>query len=398
MTRPPRLPVVYAYPGCRWDMPPGRHKALMEALAGHTRIFFLNWPEFRGTYTEVLRPRAEKIADNITVIHNAFGLRFARGGKRLGRAAGALDGTWIKDLLRGHGVTDYVYWIAAVSPALLWGMNTRRFVFDCIDPCFDPAWQARFDREEAFLARKARVVFATAESLWERMKAHNPNSHLLPNGCNESEYHPEKLARLPRPAALQGRTGPVIGYMGTFDWRIDATTLTAAAQKMPDCTFALVGRVNSDQEANVATLRSLPNVVMPGAVSLEDGWAWTAAFDVGLIPFQPGDMGDAINPVKMHMYLMAGKPVVTTWIRECRRHGPLVRATQTPEQFVTAIRESLAECSPADVARRLAFSRAHTWKARAAEAADILDRTGLWDGRRTASSPAVDLRSTAKPV
>jgi len=373
-----RFPIVYAYPGCRWDMPPGRHKALMEALAEHTQIYFLNWPEFRGTYTEVLRPRAEKISDRITVIHNAFGLRYARGGKRLGRAAGALDGIWIKDLLRDDGVTDYVYWIAAVSLSLLWGMNTRRFVFDCIDPLFDATWQERFDREEAFLARKAKVVFATAESLWKKMKTLNPSSHLLPNGCNEAEYHPDKLARMPRPAQLTVRTGPVIGYMGTFDWRVDTKTLTETAEKMPDCTFALVGRVNADQEANVAKLRTLPNVLFPGAVSLEEGWAWTAAFDVGLIPFQPGDVGDAINPVKMHMYLMAGKPVVSTWLRECARHGPLVRATKNTDEFVGAIRASLSELTPAHVAERIAFSQNHTWRARAAQAAKILDDDGVW--------------------
>jgi glycosyltransferase involved in cell wall biosynthesis len=373
-----RLPIVYAYPGCRWDMPPGRHKALMEALAVHAPIYFLNWPEFRGSYTEVLRPRAEKIADNITVIHNAFGLRYARGGKRLGRAAGALDGVWIKDILRQDGVTDYVYWVAAVSLPLLWGMNTSRLVFDCIDPCFDAGWQERFDREEAFLAREARVVFATAESLWEKMKALNANSYLLPNGCNADEYHPQKLASLPRPALLGRRNGPVIGYMGTFDWRVDTKTLTEAAEKMPDCTFSLVGRVNPDQEANVAKLRALSNVVMPGAVSLEEGWAWTAAFDVGLIPFLPGDIGDAINPVKMHMYLMAGKPVVTTWLRECRRHGPLVRAAQNVDEFIAAIRASISERSPADVSKRIAFSQDHTWRARAAEAAKIFDESGLW--------------------
>lgn len=390
-----RLPVVYAYPGCRWDMPPGRHKALMEALAEHTQVFFLNWPEFRGTYTEVLRPRAEKISDSITVIHNAFGLRFARGGKRLGRAAGALDGVWIKDLLRTQGVTDYVYWIAAVSPALLWGMKTNRLIFDCIDPCFDSSWQERFDREEAFLARKAKLVFATAESLWVKMKTLNPSSHLLPNGCNEAEYHPEKLARLPRPAALQNRTGPVIGYMGTFDWRVDTKMLTAAAEKMPDCTFALVGRVNPDQEDNVATLRTLPNVIFPGAVSLEDGWAWTAAFDVGLIPFIPGEMGDAINPVKMHMYLMAGKPVVTTWLRECARHGALVRATKNADEFVGAIRASLSERTPAHVAERIAFSQGHTWRARAAEAAKILDQTGLWSLSAARPGPKAGAKQSA---
>src|SRR5439155_6779412 len=109
------------------------------------------------------------------------------------------------------------------------------------------------------------------------------------------------------------------------------------ARRLPQYTFALVGRVNWDQEDRVRPLRSLPNVILPGAVSVEEGRTYTAAFDVGLIPFLPGTVGDAINPVKMYMYLVAGKPVVTTWIRECRRHAPYVAAAQTHEQFAAAI-------------------------------------------------------------
>ncbi len=375
------LPVLYAYPGCRWELPPGRHKALMEALSAHTHIYFVNWPEFRGAYTEVLRPRAERIAPNITLVHNAFGLRFARGGKRLGRAAAMIDGLWLKDLLRDQGVRRYVYWIAAVCRPLLWGMRTDRLIFDCIDPCFENHAREHFNREEAVFARRAKVVFATAESLAEKMHTFNPDTYLLPNGCNEAQYHPDVLARCPRPTELTGVKGPIIGYMGTFDARVDTQTLTDAARRAPDLTFALVGRVNQDQEARVRELRALPNVIMPGAVSLEAGFAWTAATDVGIIPFLPGDMGDAINPVKMHMYLMAGKPVVSTWLRECRRHGPEVLATRNTDEFVAALRRAAADLSAAATARRVTFARLHTWAERAKEASEILHRHGLLSER-----------------
>jgi len=131
--------------------------------------------------------------------------------------------------------------------------------------------------------------------------------------------------------------------MGTFDGRVDAGILTEAARRIPEFTFALIGRINVDQEQRLKDLRSLHNVVMPGAVSVEEGRAYTAAFDVGLIPFIPNAMNDAINPVKMYMYLMAGKPVVSTWIRECRRHSPCVRAAESVDDFVAAIREAIAE-------------------------------------------------------
>src|SRR5690606_1310499 len=124
--------------------------------------------------------------------------------------------------------------------------------------------------------------------------------------------------------ALVGRDVPVVGYMGTFDSRVDMALLLSAAEALPGLTFALPGRVNGDCEAVAGELRALPNVVMPGPVDFEEGESYAANFDVGLIPFRPGRIGDAINPVKMWMYLARGTPVVGTDTAEMRRHRPYV--------------------------------------------------------------------------
>jgi hypothetical protein len=127
----------------------------------------------------------------------------------------------------------------------------------------------------------------------------------------------------------------------------------------------------------VAELKRLPNVIMPGAVSIEDGNAYTAAFDVGLIPFLPGPIGDGINPVKMWMYLAEGKPVVTTWLRECRRYAPHVRAAATAEEFIGAVREAAEGDVPERRAARIALAARNTWLDRAGEAIHLLSERGL---------------------
>ena len=146
---------------------------------------------------------------------------------------------------------------------------------------------------------------------------------------------------------------------------------------MPDFTFCIAGRVNADQEARVTELRSLANVVMPGAVPSEDGAAYNNSFDVGVIPFLPGPVGDGINPVKMYMYLLTGKPVVSTWINECRLAGPHVRATRTPAEFADALRESVHEPDATAREAREAFARSNTWDHRAREAVALLRERGL---------------------
>ena len=86
------------------------------------------------------------------------------------------------------------------------------------------------------------------------------------------------------------------------------------------------GRINSDQEQRADALANLPNVSLLGPVPFKDGQALIESFSVGLIPFEEGSVGDAINPVKMYTYLERGVPVATTDIRECRGLLPHVRA------------------------------------------------------------------------
>jgi len=371
------LPIVYAYP-CRWEQIPGRHRYLMEAMSAHTRVIFLNEPVCRSRW-HMPKPRAQRISNTLTVIHDAFGVRFSRVGRRLGRLGAMIDSIWLHDLLGQLGIHEYIYWLSTSIPAFLWFMRKDRFVFDSIDPCFEESFQAEFDRMEFDVARRARVVFCTAESLLDRLKPVNPNAHLLPNACSADEYKPQSLAGLTIPESLRDRPRPIVGYMGTFDWRVDVETLYYAARHLPQFTFALVGRINTDQESRVNPLRELPNVVMPGAVSLDDGRRYTAAFDVGLIPFLSGPMGDGINPVKMYMYLAAGKPVVSTWVRECRRHAPYVNAAKTGDEFVAAIQSSVSENAPPSMEDRVAFAMKNTWQDRAREAMQILRTNGLFE-------------------
>ena len=119
-------------------------------------------------------------------------------------------------------------------------------------------------------------------------------------------------------------------------------------------------------------------VVVPGNVSMDEGRTYVAAFDVGLIPFLPGHIGDAINPVKIYMYLMAGKPVVSTWVRECRHHVPLVYAAKDTIEFISAIRKAAGENDAAHIDERIEFALQNTWEKRAQTALSHLKANGLF--------------------
>ena len=371
------IPIVYPSQ-YTWEQIIGRQRFLMESLSELHPVIFLSGPEWKGGRFEVLRPSIEQVNPNLTIIRNAFGLRYSRIGRRLGDSASTIDASWLKSTFRKLGVSDYVLFLGSPEPILMAGLNTSRLIFDCIDPCFIESESAAFDAREAAIAQKARLVLCPAETLHQKMLKLNSNSHLVPNAAEASLFETQQK-EVPLPAPLRDKPRPIVGCLGTIDWRFDPVPVTHAARELPEYTFVLAGRVNKDQEERVRELRAMPNVVMPGSVPLEEGPAYNSNFDVGLIPFTPGPMNDAINSVKMYMYLMGGKPVVSTWLRECVRLQPLVTATRTPQEFTDAIKREVAENSAEKIQARIDFARSNTWADRATEALKLIRNSGLLD-------------------
>ncbi len=368
---PKGLAIVYGWLGENWSKGLGRGR-LMWSLARMLPVILLD----QGASSSEKEPHVDQLAPNLYVLRNAMRLRYSRIGKRIAPIAAWLDGRPFHRALRRAGFDNYIYWLSANDPRMLLSMSLDRLVYDCIDPCFLPQFQKKFDRNEAAIAAKARMVFCTAHVLHQRMLKLNPRSFILPNACDIETYHACQSPETPLPPLLAGRRHPFIGYMGTVDWRFDAATVTAVARQRPECTFVIVGRVNQDQECNVRELRSLPNVVIAGAAGYDEGHAYAKAFDLGIIPFIPGPMNDAINAVKSFMYLAAGKPIVSTWLAECVRN-PLVKATHTPEEFAEAIRHELASDTAAARQARIAFALEKTLDQRAEQAVDIMREQGV---------------------
>ncbi len=372
-----RIALLYVRPGSNWHIGPQRQVCLADSLSKHILTVYINMAPYSTAMPSLQRPYVERIHDNLLVVHNVFALRYNRFGKRMAGVAGTLDAAWLHAALRKEGVEEYVYVLGSADPTLMPGMRLDRLVYDCVDPCFVEADQANFDAIEFATARKAKMVICTAETLYERMKAINPHSYLVPNAINEKMFHPDHTGPTPLPSPLQGRPHPIVGYIGTVDWRVDSETLYEVARQIPEYTFAIVGRVNPDQEPKFSRMRNLPNVVAPGRTPDEDGATWNNAFDVGLIPYHPGYIGDAINSVKTWGYLLAGMPVVSTWVRESVRYAPYIATTRTVDEFVRALRHAVEDDDPAKREARKQFARENSWDARAEAVMHALTETGL---------------------
>lgn len=268
-----------------------------------------------------------------------------------------------------------VLWVGTPSAAVveaLEGLQPATVVYDCVDhvAAFQPGRPGPGE-VEVRLAGRADVVFATARSLYERMRALNPATVWLPNGADYAHFARARDPGLPVPRDMIGIPTPILGYMGEIaDW-FDLELVDTLVREHPAWHVVLIGVVHTPAAGRFL---ARPNVHYLGRKGYADLPAYVGCFDVCLLPFRRTPLTEAVNPVKLYEYLAAGRPVVSTPLPEVARYGEVVTVAE-PGEFGQAVARALrAADDPVAVARRLAVARENTWEERVETILAVLDR------------------------
>lgn len=237
----------------------------------------------------------------------------------------------------------------------------RRLVYECVDDYAlfwgDAATRQRVIHLEETLARKADLVVATSQRLYERMQAWNPRTAWVGNGAEVDYFREVRTQAFELPEELHGRTGPFVGFYGALgDW-VDLDLVVKAAKAYPHVTFLLIGPAFTD----VSPVRDLPNVVLTGLVSYERLRPFLAHIPLWILPFKRNALTEAVDPVKIYEYLAAGRKVVSTFLPELTPWRDYLSLTESQEAFLEALAEALQ--APIHVPEALdALLEARSWK------------------------------------
>ena len=249
-------------------------------------------------------------------------------------------------------------------------------VYDCMDELanFHNAPPRLLKLEEELLGL-ADVVFTGGYSLYEAKRALADNVHPFPSSVEVAHFaKAREIAVAPNP-------GPVLGFVGVIDERMDLELVAAVAKARPDWRIEMVGPV---VKIDPASLPQLPNISYPGSASYSDLPRILAGWDVALMPFAINAATRFISPTKTPEYLAAGKPVVSTPIVDVVRHyGALdgVAIARDAAEFVAA-------CEAA-----LALPRQGAWL----DAVDTVLADMSWDRTAAEMSAVIDARIGVRP-
>lgn len=163
---------------------------------------------------------------------------------------------------------------------------------------------------ERYATQQASKVFCVSPTLQAKMRRYtsDPNKVLVsPNATTDEFLAVRKVARSSaraRHAAAPSPT-PRIGYFGhlTEQW-FDWGALLRAARRLPNASFDIIGFDMPDMELG-------PNVRYLGSKTHDEIIEIARDWDVGVIPFRPGRLSRAVDPIKVYEYLALGLKVVS---------------------------------------------------------------------------------------
>ena len=316
----------------RWDFVYQRPQHLLSRCAKQRRVFFVEEPVFgEGP----MRLEVSRREDNLYVVvpHLPEGLLSEV-------ATEAVQQALVERLFAEYEIKEYVLWYYTPM-ALGWTRHLRPVatVYDCMDELsmFKHAPRALRERE-AELFRRADVVFTGGQSLYESKRDQHPNVHAFPSSI-EREHFARARELQDDPADQANIPHPRIGFYGVVDERFDTALLDGVAAARPDWQFVIIGPVAKIDEKD---LPRRDNIHYLGGKSYKELPRYIAGWDVAALFFARNDSTRFISPTKTPEYLAAGKPVVSTSIRDVvRPYGELglVRIADDVAEFIKAAAE-----------------------------------------------------------
>jgi UDP-galactopyranose mutase len=353
----------------RWDGVWQRPQQILSRMAARRRIAFIEEPIF---LPEGEAPRLDvREANGVTVLQphtppqEEWLPRVSPANQEVVRE---LVGPW----LREHGFTEGIRWHYAPMAGYMKDLGDwQTVVYDCMDElsAFHGAPPELVEREQE-LMREADVMFTGGLSMWLNKQQHHANCHRFDSGVDVEHFGQAVRAETPVPEDARDLPRPVIGYYGVIDERMDYDAIRALAEAFPEGTILLVGPVT---KVDPAQLPQAPNIRYVGQRGYGELPGYLKAFDVALVPFADNAATRFLSPTKTLEYFAGLKPVVSSPVKDVvENYAEIVRLARSPEEYVAAVRASLAEEHTERARKGLEAARQKTWDAIVAQMEALL--------------------------
>jgi glycosyltransferase involved in cell wall biosynthesis len=241
-------------------------------------------------------------------------------------------------------------------------MNERATVYDCMDELsqFKGAPPELIARERQLLA-VADVVFAGGRKMHESKSRYNSNCHFYGCGVDVAHFGLARSKDTEIPADVANLEGPVLGFFGVVDERMDYDLVAKIADAHPEWNIVIVGPM---AKVEASDLPQRANIHWLGGREYSQLPSYTKSFDVCLMPFARNEATEYINPTKALEYMATAKPIVSTAVPDVvSNFASVVKIADSHEEFVQMCEAAVAEPDQVAVERGVKMAKDNTWDA-----------------------------------
>lgn len=286
-----------------WDFVYHRPQHLLTRFAKYRRVFYFGPP--RWGMTDIPRLHLHETTEGVQIVTPY--LPEGTSGEDISLSLKDL----VDELIFEEDLSKFTlqyYYPEAID--FTRHLNPARIIFDKIQGfSLLKGSSPDLKLKESELLERCQLVVTAGHSLYESCQELHGNVHDLPSSL---DYHHFAQARqnLPDPEDQTHIPHPRLGFFGVIDERLNIEMLKAMAQLRPDLHIVLIGPV---VEGN---LPQLDNIHYLGKKSYQELPIYISGWDCAIMPFAHNEATRFICPSMTSQFLAAGKPVVSTSIRD----------------------------------------------------------------------------------
>jgi glycosyltransferase involved in cell wall biosynthesis len=200
------------------------------------------------------------------------------------------------------------FYSASFSP-LIEHFKFETIVYDCLIKFPSKESSAAYLREqEKYLIAHADIVFASDKSVYELKRQIHENVYYFPDAQNLALFN-QNLNSTILPEDIKNLQSPVVGYYGDIDSRLDLNLLHAAAKKLPNVSFVLIGALSGVTQSD---MEKTSNIHYLGIKSSEEIPSYLKALDIAVLPFLASSETHEKPVPQILEYMSADKPIIAT--------------------------------------------------------------------------------------
>jgi UDP-galactopyranose mutase len=318
----------------RWGFVFQRPNHLLTRFSKHQRVFFMEEPIFHDGEDKL---HIENYNENLYVVTPH--IKHRENGEDVLKQ----QQKFVNSLLLQMQVKRYYSWYyTPMALPFTSHLSPELVVYDCMDELsafkFAPPELAILEKT---LFAKADVVFTGGHSIFENKKNAHHNIYPFPSSIDKSHFGKARKIRKD-PEDQKHIERPRFGFFGVIDERFDIDMIAEVARKKPEWQFILLGPV---VKIDPASLPKYDNIHYLGGKKYEELPNYLAGWDIAMIPFAINESTRFISPTKTPEYLAAGKPVISTAIRDVVSpygNNKLVHIVENSKEFIAAAETELA--------------------------------------------------------